>query len=82
MVARLSPLFEYSDTALTVVTWSADRPLYLPQLWPVFQMILRVIAASTCSQLGYMFCLGVSAYSAGVFHLVTHAFFKALCFSG
>ncbi|MBK8907209.1 MAG: NADH-quinone oxidoreductase subunit L [Rhodospirillales bacterium] len=84
MVARLSPLFEYSDTALAVVTVvGASTALFAATVACVQNDIKRVIAYSTCSQLGYMFfACGVSAYSAGVFHLMTHAFFKALLFLG
>jgi len=84
MVARLSPLFEYSDTALMVVTIvGGSTAIFAATVGCVQNDIKRVIAYSTCSQLGYMFfALGVSAYSAGVFHLVTHAFFKALLFLG
>ena len=84
MVARLSPLFEYSDVALTVVTVvGASTAIFAATIGCVQNDIKRVIAYSTCSQLGYMFfACGVSAYSAGVFHLTTHAFFKALLFLG
>ncbi len=84
MVARLSPLFEHSDVALTVVTIvGASTAIFAATIGCVQNDIKRVIAYSTCSQLGYMFfALGVSAYSAGIFHLVTHAFFKALLFLG
>ena len=84
MVARLSPLFEYSDTALTVVTLvGASTAIFAATVGCVQNDIKRVIAYSTCSQLGYMFfALGISAYSAGMFHLITHAFFKALLFLG
>jgi NADH-quinone oxidoreductase subunit L len=84
MVARCSPLFELSDTALTVVTIvGASTAIFAATIGCVQNDIKRVIAYSTCSQLGYMFfALGVSAYSAGIFHLVTHAFFKALLFLG
>ncbi len=84
MVARLSPLFEYSDTALTVVTVvGATTAIFAATVGCVQNDIKRVIAYSTCSQLGYMFfACGVSAYSAGVFHLMTHGFFKALLFLG
>ncbi len=84
MVARLSPLFEYSDTALTVVTLvGASTAIFAATVGCVQNDIKRVIAYSTCSQLGYMFfACGVSAYSAGIFHLMTHAFFKALLFLG
>ncbi|MSO92172.1 MAG: NADH-quinone oxidoreductase subunit L [Rhodospirillales bacterium] len=84
MVARLSPLFEYSDTALAVVTVvGATTAFFAATVGCVQNDIKRVIAYSTCSQLGYMFfACGVSAYSAGIFHLTTHAFFKALLFLG
>ncbi|MGB0747357.1 MAG: NADH-quinone oxidoreductase subunit L [Magnetospiraceae bacterium] len=84
MVARLSPLFEYSDTALTVVTFvGATTAFFAATVGLVQNDIKRVIAYSTCSQLGYMFfACGVSAYSAGIFHLMTHGFFKALLFLG
>ncbi len=84
MVARLSPLFEYSETALTVITVvGATTAIFAATIGCVQNDIKRVIAYSTMSQLGYMFfALGVSAYSAGIFHLMTHAFFKALLFLG
>jgi len=84
MVARLSPLFEYSDVALTVVTIiGASTAIFAATVGCVQNYIKRVIAYSTCSQLGYMFfACGVSAYSAGIFHLMTHGFFKALLFLG
>jgi NADH-quinone oxidoreductase subunit L len=84
MVARMSPLFELSDTALTVVTLvGAATAFFAGTIGCVQNDIKRVIAYSTCSQLGYMFFgLGVSAYQAGIFHLFTHAFFKALLFLG
>ncbi|MEX0693292.1 MAG: NADH-quinone oxidoreductase subunit L [Rhodospirillales bacterium] len=84
MVARLSPMFEYSDTALTVVTVvGASTAIFAATIGCVQNDIKRVIAYSTCSQLGYMFfACGVSAYSAGIFHLMTHGFFKALLFLG
>ena len=84
MVARLSPLFEYSDLALTVVTIvGASTAIFAATVSCVQNDIKRVIAYSTCSQLGYMFfACGVSAYSAGIFHLMTHGFFKALLFLG
>ena len=84
MVARLSPLFEHSDTALTVVTIvGACTAIFAATVACVQNDIKRVIAYSTCSQLGYMFfACGVSAYTAGIFHLMTHAFFKALLFLG
>jgi len=82
MVARLSPIFEYSSTALVVVTFfGATTAFFAATVGLVQNDIKRVIAYSTCSQLGYMFvALGVGAYSIGVFHLFTHAFFKALLF--
>ena len=84
MVARLSPLFEYSDTALALVTIVGAVTAFMAATIACVQNdIKRVIAYSTCSQLGYMFfACGVSAYSAGMFHLVTHAFFKSLLFLG
>ncbi len=84
MVARLSPLFELSQTALTVVTVvGATTAFFAATVGLVQNDIKRVIAYSTCSQLGYMFvALGVGAYGAGIFHLFTHAFFKALLFLG
>ncbi len=84
MVARCSPLFEYSETALNVVTMvGAVTCLFAASVALVQNDIKRIIAYSTCSQLGYMFfACGVSAYSAGIFHLMTHGFFKALLFLG
>jgi len=84
MVARLSPLFEYSPVALTVVVIVGASTAFFAATIAMCQTdIKRVIAYSTCSQLGYMFfACGVSAYSAGIFHLMTHAFFKALLFLG
>jgi len=82
MVARMSPLFEYSEAALTVVlVIGATTALFTGFLGIVQNDIKRVIAYSTLSQLGYMMvALGASAYAAGIFHLMTHAFFKALLF--
>jgi len=82
MVARMSPLFEFSETALTVVlVIGAITALFMGFLGLVQNDIKRVIAYSTLSQLGYMtVALGASAYAAGIFHLMTHAFFKALLF--
>ncbi len=82
MVARMSPLFEFSETALTfVMIIGAITALFMGLIGIVQNDIKRVVAYSTLSQLGYMtVALGVSAYSAGVFHLMTHAFFKALLF--
>ncbi|MGC2030255.1 MAG: NADH-quinone oxidoreductase subunit L [Steroidobacteraceae bacterium] len=82
MVARMSPLFELSETALsTVLIIGSTTAFFMGLLGIVNNDIKRVIAYSTLSQLGYMtVALGVSAYSAGIFHLMTHAFFKALLF--
>jgi len=84
LVARMSPLFELSHDALTVVTIiGAITAFFAATVGLVQNDIKRVIAYSTCSQLGYMFAaLGVGAYGAAVFHLFTHAFFKALLFLG
>ena len=84
LVARCSPLFEYSPTALGFVAFiGATTALFAATIGLVQNDIKRVIAYSTCSQLGYMFfACGVSAYAAGIFHLYTHAFFKALLFLG
>jgi NADH-quinone oxidoreductase subunit L len=82
MVARMSPLFEYSPTALSfVLVIGATTALFMGFLGIVNNDIKRVIAYSTLSQLGYMtVALGVSGYSVAIFHLMTHAFFKALLF--
>ena len=82
MVARLSPLFEYAEFTLMVVTVvGATTAIVTASIGLVQNDIKRVIAYSTCSQLGYMFfAAGVSAYSASIFHLFTHGFFKALLF--
>ena len=82
MVARMSPLFEYSETALSfVLVIGATTALFTGFLGIVQNDIKRVVAYSTLSQLGYMTtALGASAYAAGIFHLMTHAFFKALLF--
>lgn len=82
MLARCSPLFELAPTALMVVTYvGAITAIFAASVGLVQNDIKRVIAYSTCSQLGYMFfACGVSAYGAGVFHLFTHGFFKALLF--
>ncbi|MDE1900296.1 MAG: NADH-quinone oxidoreductase subunit L [Alphaproteobacteria bacterium] len=82
MLARLSPLFEYAPAALAVVTVVGALTCFIAASIGLTQFdIKRVIAYSTMSQLGYMFiAAGVSAYSAAVFHLMTHAFFKALLF--
>jgi NADH-quinone oxidoreductase subunit L len=84
MVARLSPLFEQSPTALAFVTFIGGTTAFFAATVGLVQNdIKRVIAYSTCSQLGYMFVgLGVGGYSLGIFHLFTHAFFKALLFLG
>ncbi|TRL43443.1 NADH-quinone oxidoreductase subunit L [Rhizobium straminoryzae] len=84
LVARMSPLFELSPDALTFVTIiGAITAFFAATVGLVQNDIKRVIAYSTCSQLGYMFvALGVGAYGAAVFHLFTHAFFKALLFLG
>jgi len=84
LVARMSPVFEFSVTALTVVTlFGAVTAFFAATIGLVQNDIKRVIAYSTCSQLGYMFvALGVGAYGAAIFHLFTHAFFKALLFLG
>lgn len=84
MVARLSPIFELSDIALSVVmVIGAITCFFMGLLGIVANDIKRVIAYSTLSQLGYMVtALGASAYAAGIFHLMTHAFFKALLFLG
>ncbi len=82
MVARMSPLFELSDTALSfVLVIGSITALFMGFLGLVQNDIKRVVAYSTLSQLGYMtVALGASAYAAGIFHLMTHAFFKALLF--
>ena len=82
MVARMSPLFEYSQTALSVMlVIGATTAMFTGLLGVVQQDIKRIVAYSTLSQLGYMtVALGASAYAAGIFHLMTHAFFKALLF--
>src|SRR5439155_13368846 len=84
MVARMSPLFELSDTALSVViVIGAITAFFMGLLGIVQNDIKRVVAYSTLSQLGYMtVALGASAYSVAIFHLMTHAFFKALLFLG
>ncbi|WP_374683261.1 NADH-quinone oxidoreductase subunit L [Accumulibacter sp.] len=82
MVARMSPLFELSDTALSfVIVIGAITALFMGFLGVIQNDIKRVVAYSTLSQLGYMtVALGASAYSVAIFHLMTHAFFKALLF--
>jgi len=82
MVARMSPLYELSETALSfVLVIGATTALFMGLIGLVQNDIKRVVAYSTLSQLGYMVAaLGASAYAAGIFHLMTHAFFKALLF--
>jgi NADH-quinone oxidoreductase subunit L len=84
MVCRLSPMFEAAPATLTVVTYvGAATALFAATVGTVQNDIKRVIAYSTCSQLGYMFfAAGVGAYGVAMFHLFTHAFFKALLFLG
>ena len=84
MVARLSPLFELAPDAQTIVTLvGATTALFAATVGLVQNDIKRIVAYSTCSQLGYMFvALGVGGYSIAMFHLFTHAFFKALLFLG
>jgi NADH-quinone oxidoreductase subunit L len=84
MVARLSPLFELAPNAQTVVIFiGATTAFFAATVALVQNDIKRIVAYSTCSQLGYMFvAMGVGAYSVGMFHLFTHAFFKALLFLG
>jgi len=84
MLARLSPLFELAPNAAAFVTFvGATTAMFAATVGLVQNDIKRVIAYSTCSQLGYMFvAMGVGAYSIGMFHLFTHAFFKALLFLG
>lgn len=84
MVARMSPLFELSETALSfILIIGATGALFTGLLGVVMNDIKRVVAYSTLSQLGYMMvAMGISAYSAGIFHLATHACFKALLFLG
>src|SRR5918911_711318 len=84
LVARFSPLYEHAPTALAFITFIGATTCFFAASVGLTQPdIKRVIAYSTCSQLGYMFFAeGVSAYQAGIFHLYTHAFFKALLFLG
>lgn len=84
LVARCSPIFEYSPVALAMVTLvGATTAIFAATIAITQNDIKKIIAYSTCSQLGYMFfACGVSAYSAAIFHLATHAFFKALLFLG
>jgi NADH-quinone oxidoreductase subunit L len=84
MVARLSPLFELAPNAAAFVTFVGGTTAFFAATVALVQNdIKRIVAYSTCSQLGYMFvAMGVGAYSVGMFHLFTHAFFKALLFLG
>jgi NADH-quinone oxidoreductase subunit L len=84
MVARLSPLFELAPDAQTFVTFiGATTAIFAATIGLVQNDIKRIVAYSTCSQLGYMFvAMGCGAYSVGMYHLFTHAFFKALLFLG
>jgi NADH-quinone oxidoreductase subunit L len=84
LVARFSPVYEYAPVALAMVAFiGASTAIFAATIGLTQFDIKRVIAYSTCSQLGYMFfACGVGAYSAGIFHLYTHAFFKALLFLG
>src|SRR5262249_43724207 len=84
MVARLSPLFDLAPNAAAFVTLvGATTAFFAATVGLVQNDIKRIVAYSTCSQLGYMFvAMGVGAYSVGMFHLFTHAFFKALLFLG
>jgi NADH-quinone oxidoreductase subunit L len=84
MIVRMAPLFECAPAVLQVITClGAVTALFAASVGLVQKDIKRIIAYSTCSQLGYMFfAIGVSSYAAALFHLVTHAFFKALLFLG
>jgi NADH-quinone oxidoreductase subunit L len=84
LMARMSPVMEYAPTALTIVTIvGASTAIFAATIGCVQNDIKRIIAYSTCSQLGYMFfAAGVGVYQAAIFHLFTHAFFKALLFLG
>lgn len=84
LVARMSPLFEFSPSVLEIVTWVGGlTAIFAATIGMTQHDIKRVIAYSTCSQLGYMFfACGIGAYPAAIFHLTTHAFFKALLFLG
>ena len=84
LVVRCSPIFEYSQFTLNVITYvGLITSLFAASVALLQNDIKKVIAYSTCSQLGYMFfACGISAYSLAMFHLVTHAFFKALLFLG
>ena len=82
LVCRMSPLIEYAPEAKTLITFiGASTALFAASVGLVQTDIKRVIAYSTCSQLGYMFvAAGVGVYSVAMFHLLTHAFFKAMLF--
>jgi len=82
LLLRSSPLLEYSSTTLIIITWIGALTAFFAASTGLLQNDLkRVIAYSTCSQLGYIvFACGLSNYSIGIFHLVNHAFFKALLF--
>jgi len=82
LIVRCSPLFEYAPQVLTIITFLGALTCFFAATTGAFQNDLkRVIAYSTCSQLGYMvFACGLSCYSVTVFHLMNHAFFKALLF--
>jgi NADH-ubiquinone oxidoreductase chain 5 len=84
LIARSSPLFEYTSYMLSIITiWGACTAFFAATVGLLQNDLKRVIAYSTCSQLGYMiFACGLSNYSVGVFHLINHAFFKALLFLG
>lgn len=84
MIARCSPLFEYPHMALIIIIFVGAMTSFLVATTGILQNDLkRVVAYSTCSQLGYMtFACGISNYSVSVFHLMNHAFFKALLFLG
>jgi NADH-quinone oxidoreductase subunit L len=84
LMARMSPVLEFAPTALAIVAIvGATTAIFAATIGCVQNDIKRIIAYSTCSQLGYMFfAIGVGAYQAAIFHLVTHAFFKALLFLG
>ena len=84
LVCRMSPLIEYAPEAKTLITFiGASTALFAASVGLVQTDIKRVIAYSTCSQLGYMFvAAGVGVYSVAMFHLLTHAFFKAMLFLG
>ena len=83
LVVRCSPIFEYSQFALNLVAIGVSTALFMGMVALVQNDIKKIIAYSTCSQLGYMFfAAGVGAYNVAMFHLFTHAFFKALLFLG